>query len=821
MGYEISTIARYSSARIHGQGLTIQTHARIVVVGGGIMGVGLLYHLAEDGCTDILLIEKGELTSGSTWHAAGQCPSLVGNYNLAKIHAYSNDLYPRLEEMTGQYVSWHPSGGIRLALEKQDLEWFKYLHGISQSVGFEMEIIGPDEIGRIVPWLDTKDVIAGAYTSADGHADPSGLTNAMARGATSMGAKIERHNRVTDINLLPSGEWEVVTENGIVVAEIVVNAAGCYARPVSQMVGSDMPLVNMEYHYIVTGNVPEFVDRDEEIPVIRDPRASSYIRQEQMSGLIGIYEGVQMTEAWLPKGFPPWSSDSELFPDDLDRLMPWLGYAMERLPILEEAGIKRIVNGAIPHPPDGPPYLGPVAGLKNFWLCCGSSFGIAQGAGCGKFLAQWMLHGDSEINMTGFDPRRLGVFADEDYARAKSFQDYRMTYATIPPGEELPAGRPQRTSPLYEKLKSKGGVFTETFGWERPKWYSLDGRDEEYDFRRNNVFDVVRDECLAVRERVGILDLSGFAKYDVTGLDAESFLNRLCANRMPAKTGGIVLAHILSKNGRILGEVTITRFADDRFYLLSAAGAELRDLDHLVQGCLDNEDVKIRNVTDDRGVLVLAGPKARDVLASLTDTDLSSESFRWLTGQEISVAGVKLRALRVNYVGELGWELHPANEYMSDLYDALWEAGEDAGIRDVGLYAVNSLRMEKAYRGWGADLTNEVTLPDADMARFDARDDSAKKTDKSCGYRLAYLDVAATDSDVRGGEPVYLNDDCVGVTTSGGYGHHTGKSLAFAYVSPQQAKPGTHLGVDLLGERCAAVVLKEPVYDPQNLRLKN
>jgi dimethylglycine dehydrogenase len=808
--------------------IAIQTHAHIVVVGGGIMGVGLLYHLAEEGCTDILLIEKGELTSGSTWHAAGQCPSLVGNYNLAKIHAYSNDLYPRLEEMTGQYVSWHPSGGIRLAREKQDLEWFRYLHGISQSVGFEMEIIGPDEIGRIVPWLDTKDVIAGAYTTSDGHADPSGLTNAMAKGATNMGAKIERHNRVTDIKLLPSGEWEVVTEKGNVVAEVVVNAAGCYARQVSQMVGSDMPLVNMEHHYIVTGNVPEFVERDEEIPVIRDPRASSYIRQEQKSGLVGIYEGVQMTEAWLPKGFPPWSSDSELFPDDLDRLMPWLGYAMERLPILEDAGIKRIVNGAIPHPPDGPPYLGPVAGLRNFWLCCGSSFGIAQGAGCGKFLAQWMLHGDSEINMTGFDPRRLGVFADEDYARAKSFQDYRMTYATIPPGEELPAGRPQRTSPLYEHLKGKGGVFTETFGWERPKWYSLDGRDEEYDFRRNNVFDVVRDECIAVRERVGILDLSGFAKYDVSGPDAETFLNRLCANRMPAKTGGIVLAHILSKNGRILGEMTITRLGDDRFYLLSAAGAELRDLDHLVQGCLDSEEVKIENVTDDRGVLVLAGPKARDVLGSLTDSDLSTESFRWLTGQEISVAGVALRALRVNYVGELGWELHAAMPDLPTLYDALWTAGKEFGIADFGLYAVNSLRIEKGYRGWGAELTNEVTMIDADLQRFLKLDKdeftgkaatlAQKNEDRT--LQLIYFEIDATDSDVRGNEPIFSGDQWVGLTTSGGYGHFVKKSLGFGYVTPDLAEAGTELDIGLLDERRKAIVLRDPAHDPSNERLR-
>ncbi len=806
----------------------MNTHASIVIVGGGIMGAGLLYHLAEEGCTDVLLIEKGELTSGSTWHAAGQCPSLVGNYNLAKIHAYSNDLYCRLEELTGQYVSWHASGGIRLGRTREDLDWFTYMQGIADNIGFRMEIIGANEIQKLNPFYNTEGVLAGAWTLDDGHADPAGLCNAMARGATNMGAKVVRHNRVTDIRPLPSGEWEVVTEKGNVVAETVVNAAGCFAREVAKMVGSDLPISNMEHHYVVTGPVPEFMDRDKEIPVMRDPYSSSYLRQEQHSGLVGVYEQDQMTEAWTPRGYPSWDSDSELFPDDLERLMPWLGRAMEQMPVIEQAGIKRVVNGAIPHSADGPPLLGPVAGLKNFWLCCGSSFGIAQGAGCGKYLAQWMLYGDSEINMTGFDPRRFGSFAGDNYMKEKGFQDYGRTYFTPLPGEELPAGRPQRTSPLYEKLKRQGCVYTETFGWERPKWFSPDGRDEECSYRRNEVFDVVRDECLTVRERVGALDLSGFAKYDVTGVDAARFLNRLCANRMPTKTGGIVLAHFLSETGRISGEVTITRMADDKYYLLSAAGAELRDLDHLLHGKLDSEQIDIRNVTDDRGVLVVAGPKSRAVLASLTAAKLDSASFRWLSGQEITVAGIALRALRVNYVGELGWELHPAMTDMEALYDAIWDAGQEFRIGNFGLYTVNSLRIEKAYRGWGAELTNEVTMLDADMERFIKLDKehfvgleaTAKQSGQARTTRLIYFEVDATDSDVRGGEPIFDSEKCVGVTTSGGYGHFVKKSLGFGYVPPQYADPGTELRIGLLGDRRQAVVLREPAYDPANERLR-
>jgi dimethylglycine dehydrogenase len=579
----------------------------------------------------------------------------------------------------------------------------------------------------------------------------------------------------------------------------------------------------------VTGPVPEFVAADTEIPVIRDPHASAYIRQEQKSGLVGIYEAQGMTEAWAPRGFPDWDSDSELFPDDLERLMPWLGRALERLPVLEDAGIKRVVNGAIPHSADGPPLLGPVAGLKNFWLCCGSSFGIAQGAGCGKYLAQWMLHGDSELNMTGFDPRRFGVYADEDYMKAKGFQDYRMTYCTPLPGEELPAARNCRTSPLHATLEASGGVHTQTFGWERPKWFSPDGRQEDCGYRHNNIFTTVRDECLAVRQRVGLLDLSGFAKFMVTGPDAERFLNRVCANRMPRRSGGIVLAHILSETGRIRAEVTVTRLADERFYLLSAAAAELRDLDHLQQGRLAEENVEISNISDDLGVLVLAGPRSRDVLTVLTDESLENKDFPWLSGRKMTVAGIPLIALRINYVGELGWELHVPMDRMVQLYEALWQAGKPQGIANFGLYALNSLRMEKAYRGWGAELTNEVTLLEAGMERFIrfdkddfvGREANLRQRDEGLKTRLVYFEIETGDSDVRGGEPVFAEGVCIGVTTSGGYGHCVQKGLGFAYVDPAFASAGSRFDVELLGKSCNANVLEGPLYDPSNQKLRS
>ena len=803
----------------------MEDQARIVIVGGGIMGVGLLYHLAEEGCSDVLLIEKGELTSGSTWHAAGQCPNLVGNYNLAKIHEYSISLYERLEELTGQAVGWHGCGSVRFALNERDLDWFRYLRGIAAEVGYHMEIIDVAQIARLNPFVSTEGVLAGAWTRNDGHADPFGLTQAMARGAREMGAKIVRRNRVTGINARLGGEWEVVTEQGTVIAETVVNAAGCFARQVAQMVGADLPIFNVQHHYLVSGPVPEFAERSVEIPVTRDPWASSYLRQEQESGLIGIYEGDGITEAWQPGGLPSWESDSELFTDDLERLMPWLGRAMERMPIFESAGIRRIVNGAISHSPDGLPLLGPVAGLRNFWLCCGTSFGIAQGAGSGKYLAQWILHGDSEINMTGFDPRRFGAFADEAYMRARGRQDYGMTYATVMPGEELPAARQCRTSPLYDRLSAQGCVFAETFGWERPKWFSPDGREEQYSFRHNNVFELVREECLAVRERVGLLDLSGFAKYDVTGPDAATMLDRLCANRLP-KRGRIALTHLLSEGGRIGAEATITRLDDEAFYVLSAAGAELRDLDHLQQGVSPGEQVRIANVTDRRGVLVLAGPHARDVLARVTEAPLDSGAFPWLSGRVIDVAGMPVRALRVNYVGELGWELHPAMEHTEVLYDLLMEAGAEFGIRNFGLYAVNSMRLEKAYRSWGVELTNEVTMIDAAMERFIkfdkgdfiGREATLQQRDRT--LQLIYFSLDPGDADVQGGEPIYAGERCVGVTTSGGYGHYVGQSLGFGYVPPSLAEAGTALTVDVQGQRRQVTLRTEPVHDPTNLRLR-
>lgn len=810
----------------------MKTHARVVIIGGGMLGCGLLYHLAEGGWTDCLLIEKGELTSGSTWHAAGQCPSFIADYNMAKVHHTGNTLYPELEALTGQYVGWHGCGGIRLARTEAEIDFFRKVEGVAKLIGFRMQIIGPDEIRRINPFITlSSDVLAGAWTLDDGHVDPAGCCNALARGARNMGAEIVRRNRVTGIRRTPSGEWEVESEQGTVRAEHVVNAAGCYARMVSRMVGTDAPLTNVKHHYVVTDPLPAFKERDEEMVVMRDPYPSAYYRQEQKAGLIGIYETENPEEAWPENGGEPlWESENELFSPELERIAdPWLERVMERMPVFAEAGIKRIVNGAIPHTPDANPLIGPASGVRNFWQCNGSAIGIAQGAGLGKYLAQWIMHGAAEINMAGLDPRRFGDYADADYVRARSLEDYAHMYELHLPGEERSAGRGRRTSALHDTLGERGALYAAVAGWERPKYFSRDNQDEVPGFRHNNGFAAARDECLGVMETVGVGDFSAFAKYHVTGPDAAGFLDRVFANSMPRRVGGIALAHMLNPIGRIEGEATVTRLGDDRYYILSGLGSEVRDYDWLKAHAGADEKVVISNVTEDYGILVVAGPKARTLLSGISDADLSNDGFGWLTGREISIAGITVRALRVNYIGELGWELHVPMAQLKQLYTAVHEAGQAHGLIHFGAYAMNSMRMEKAYRGMGSELTNEITLIEADMERFAktgakdfiGREATLARKQAGVETRLVYCELADGDCEAVGGEAVMIGDRAIGVTTSGGRGHRVGKSLVFAYVEPDHADTGCEFDVLLFNQARRARVLSAAVYDPANARLKS
>ena len=803
----------------------MKSHARVAIVGGGIMGVGLLYHLALEGWTELVLLEKSELTSGSTWHAAGQCPHFIGSLNAAKLHVYGTQLYSSLEAKTGQAVSWHTTGGLRLACSDEEVDWFKQVLGVAKLAGYEAHIIGPNEISRHHPFLDVKGVKAAFLTVTDGHVAPADATMAMAAGARALGAEIYRRTRVMDIRRLDTGEWLVTTDQGELRCEHVVNAGGSYCNAIASWTGHRAPIANMLHHYLITEPVAQLIAHKPELPVVRDPWAHAYFREEVDGILVGPYETSGAHECW--DGPPAWDFESELVAPELDRIMPHLERAGERFPLFAQSGIKRVVSGAIPHTPDGAPLSGPAPGARNYWMHCGASLGICQGAGISRFLAQWMVHGQPDINAREFDPRRFGEWATPEFTRAVGIADYQHMYYCYKPAEQHNVGRDLRRSSLHDALKARGAQFSQVFGWERARWYDPTGKGEQFSFKRSNWWDPVRNECLAVRERVGLMDLSSFAKFEITGPDAAAFLERVCPNRVPRVDGRLMLSHLLNANGFIDSEITVTRLASDRFYVVSSAAAQLHDFDQLRGRVAPDEQVMVADVTDAYGVLVLAGPRARDVLACCTDADLSNSAFRWLTGKQITVAGVSLRALRVNYVGELGWELHTPMAEMPAVFEALQRAGEPHGLTLFGTYAMNSLRMEKAYHAWGAELTNEVTLIAADMERFvDFGKDFIGKPgtlrDKQDGppSKLVYLSVAATDHDCYGNEPVYHGDRIVGLTTGGAYGHAVNQSLAFAYVESVLAQPGAQFEILMMDNRCPATVLPGAAWDPDNTRLK-
>ncbi len=797
----------------------MKSHARVVVVGGGVMGVGLLYHLALEGWSDVVLIEKGELTSGSTWHAAGQCPHFNGSLNMTKVHLYGTELYPKLEKLTGQAVSWHGCGGLRLAMTDEEVNWLKYVYGISKLAGYEGEIIGPSEIKQYHPFLDTFGIKAAFRTVTDGHVAPADITNAMAAGARRLGAEIYRRNRVIDIKHLPSGEWRVFTEQGNIDCEHVVNSAGSYCDVVASWTGHSAPIANMLHQYIITEPLQELIDLKMELPVVRDPYSHAYLREETNGVLVGPYETATAHVCW-DGNQPRWDYESELEPNELDRIMPWLEKATERLPLFGKTGVKSIISGAITHTPDGVYLSGPAHGPKNYWMHCGASIGICQGGGAGKYLAQWMVHGQAEINMREFDPRRFGNWASKDYTADVSIADYHHMYYCYKPGEQHTVGRGIRKSSLYDTLKKEGAQFAQIFGWERARYF---GEPEQFSFKRSNVFEIVRKEALAVRERVGLMDLSTFAKFDVKGKDAHAFLEGVCANKIPTKDGGIVLTHLLNENGFIESELTVTRLKADHFSVRSAAVAQVYDFDQLSWRKKD-EAVTITDVTDDYGVLVLAGPRSRIVLSAVCKDDLG----RWLTGRMTKIAGVEVRLLRVNYVGELGWEIHCPMTDMPKVYEKLREAGRPHDLQLFGTYAMNSLRMEKSYRGWGSELTSEIDMYEGSMDRFirESKPDfigrtaSLSKKQRGPRIRLVTIEVDTTDSDCMGNEPVYHDGKLVGLTTSGAFGHAVNKSLAFAYVDPNLAAIGTKLEVMIFSEKCKARVIADSVWDPENARLK-
>ncbi|MCY6383209.1 FAD-dependent oxidoreductase [Hoeflea prorocentri] len=807
--------------------VSVPSTARVVIVGGGVMGCGLAYHLAHEGWTDVVLLEKAELTSGSTWHAAGQITHSTSSFGLGKCVDYNIGLYSgKLEAETGQSVTWHGCGSFRLAYDEDEMDWLRHTLSVGRSLGFNIELVGKERIRELHPFYNLDGVLGALHTPDDGHADPSGITQALAAGARQLGVRIIRRCRATDIKQMPNGEWRVSSERGDITCEHVVNAGGTYARQMGEWSGLQLPMTSMTHHYLVTDTVPEFLDLERELPVIRDDqKVSGYIRMEQKSGLIGIYEKENPNTVW--EDHCPWEAENELFEADYDRIMPWLENAMERMPALAELGIKREVHGAISHPPDGNPLIGPAPGARNYWCCCGTQIGIGWGPGLTRELARWMVHGAADISMRDYDPCRFGAYADKKWQVTKAREDYCLRHEIPFPHFNRLAGRPVKPSPLYERLKARGAVYEEVYGHERPRWFAKDGvaQKDHYSFRRTAVDDMIEQEVRAVRGSVGIMDISAFTKVEVSGAGAEALLDRLSANRLPQKTGGIVLSHLLNRRGRIELELTIVKLAKERYYLVCAAFFEQRLLDHLERHRTGG-NVLINKLSDDWAAISLQGPRSRAVLAENTTVPLDNAHFRWLTAQEIDIAGRPIWAFRMSYCGELGWELHGPRDHILAVYDALWESGKAFGIANYGSFAMNAMRLEKMFKGAG-ELTNEVTLREADVMRFvkmDKGDFIGKEAtqqglDGDMPWICTYLSIEPDGVvDGHGGEAVLRGGDVVGSTTSVAYGPTVGKILAFAYIKPDAAVPGTALTVLIAGEPRNAVVLGEPAYDSQNQR---
>jgi len=809
----------------------LPSHARVVVIGGGVVGASSLYHLALAGWSDCLLLEKNELTSGSTWHAAGNCPTHSGSWSIMKLQGYSTALYRELAERVDYPMNYHNTGAIRLAHTKARMEEFEHIAVMAQRQGMDFRMVTTEEMRHLHPFLETHDLLGGITDPTDGDIDPAQLTQAFAKGARDLGARIERFTEVTKVTRKPSGEWLVETNRGSVTCEKVVNAAGYRAREVGAFFGRHIPCVSMAHQYLVSEPIPELVARGEnKVPLIRDPDVSYYLRQERHGLLLGPYEW-DATPHWMTREDPmPADFSFQLYPDAIERLEYYIEDACNRVPLLGQVGIQRVVNGPIPYTPDGNPLVGPMPGVPNAYEACVFSFGITQGGGAGKILAEWVIHGETEWDMWSIDPRRFTDFATQEHTRAKAVELYQREYAVGFPNEERPAGRPARTSPVYPLLRAKGAVFGQRAGWERACWFPRPGKDPEHHrdtWHRGDWFEAVGEEVRAVQEHVGLLDLPGFGRFHLSGEGAAAWLEGLIAGRLP-KPGRIGLIYFAREDGRILGEMTAARFAEDEMWLIGAGSAEWHDRDWLMQHMPADSAIRLENVTTQWGTLLLTGPKSRAVLEQLCINDLSNAGFPWLSHRPIEIGMSRGHAIRVSYAGELGWELHLPMQDLLGVYEKLMAAGADHGIRDFGIYALESMRLEKCYRSWKMDLSTDFTLLSGALDRFVKLDKPdfigkaalLKEKQEGVAERFVPLLVEETETEAPYLASIYKDGEAVGLVTSGGYGFRIGSSIALSYVRTDLTEEGTELEIDVLGQRKKAVVAREPLYDPANERLK-
>ena len=811
----------------------MRSHARAVVIGGGVVGVSTLYHLAKKGWSNSVLLERKELTSGSTWHAAGLLPLFNMSYSVGQIHKYSVNFYKELEAETGQDVGLRQVSNIRLAMNQDRMDEYRQYAGVASTIGIDVNFLCPEQIKDIWPLCQTEGLIGAIQHPDDGYIQPADLTQAMAKGARAMGAEIERYTSVIGIEQQANDEWLVKTDKGNITCEHVISATGNFARQTGKMVGLDIPVIPVEHQFIVTEPHPKIQARQAqglpEMGVLRESDGSWYMREENGGFILGIYE--KGAPCCYVEG-PSDDSEYELFQEDLNRLEPHIEAAIKRVPEFGEVGVKQVFNGAICYTPDGNPIIGPAPGLKNFWLNEGHSFGITAAGGAGWQLAEWIVEGQPTIDMLGVIPHRFGPYTSKAFLRTKNEEAYAHVFTTHFPDEERQAARPLRTAPCYDRMKDLGAVFGQKYGWERPNWFAPKGTPQvdDWSFRRSNWFEHVGNECKNVQQNVGILDMTAFAKCRISGPSAEVFLDNLVANRIPKKPGRVNLCHALTENGGVRSEFTILRNPDNSFYLVSAGAMESFDHDYIKKKMPADGSVRYDHITTKIGVLVVAGPKSRELMQRVSDADFSNEAFPWLSSQRIDIGFADSIVARVTFVGELGWEIHHPMEMQNHVFDTLMAAGADLGVKPFGIRAMDSMRLEKSYRLVGTELSIEYSAYESGLERFVhpnkgdfiGRDGLSDWKDRGFDSQFVTLEVHdVTDADALGNNPIFLNDQTVGRATGGGYGFRVGKSLALAMIHPDLAAVGTELEMDILGTMHKVTVIEESPYDPDNQHLRS
>ena len=803
----------------------MKSHVKVAVIGGGVVGCSVLYHLTKFGWTDVLLIERSELTSGSTWHAAGGFHTINADPNIAALQGYTIRLYRELEEISGQSCGLHHVGGLTLATDQDRLDYLKAERGKHRHMGLDTEIVGPEEVKKIAPITNIDGIVGALYDPLDGHLDPSGTTHAYAKAARLAGAEISLRNPVLELHAKPDGSWDVVSKEGTVNAEYVVNAGGLWAREVAAMAGVYLPLLPMEHQYLVTDDIPEIYEREQEHPHVMDPAGETYLRQEGRGLVLGIYE--QACEPWAVDG-TSWDFGHELLPDKLDKIEAPLEAAFQRYPVIERAGIKRVINGPFTFAPDGNPLVGPVPGLKNYWAACAVMAGFSQGGGVGLTLAEWMVEGEPSRDVFAMDVARFGDFTSPAYTIPKVIENYQRRFAISYPNEELPAARPLRTTPAYPFWKARRAVFGSAYGMEHVNYFAPKGEplEEIPSFRRSNAFEATAAECRAVREAVGINEIHNFAKYEVSGSEAESWLNYIFANRMPGE-GRIVLSPLLNARGKLIGDFTIARLGPERFQLTASYHSQGYHLRYF-HDQLPATGVRIENVSDQRLGFQIAGPKAQELLARVTRADVSTAAFPFLGVRQFAVGLVPAIVGRISYTGDLGYEIYVDAAHQISLYDTLTAAGEDLGLTPFGMRAMMSLRLEKGFGSWLREYRPDYTAAETGLDRFVGwqkndfigREVAMRERETPPERQLCTFVVDALDADVVADESIFHGDEVIGFVTSGGYAHYSEKSVALGLIPRRLASPATAFEIEILGERRPATLITEPLFDPKGARAR-